>query len=84
MDKVVYQKPFIAKASSKYSLACEQVLLFGRVKRVSRERASERRSREGQGKGELGTISHKISSVLRPDEGKCHWLKNDVPEIKVD
>ena len=29
------------------SLACEQALLFGRVKRVSRERASERRSREG-------------------------------------
>ena len=28
-------------------IACEQALLFGRVKRVSRERASERRSREG-------------------------------------
>ena len=28
-------------------LACEQALLFGRVKRVLRERASERRSREG-------------------------------------
>ena len=28
-------------------LACEQAFLFGRVKRVSRERASERRSREG-------------------------------------
>ena len=66
------------------NVASDQALLFGRVKRVSRERASERRSREGQGKGELVTISHKISSVLRPDEGKCHWLKNDVPEIKVD
>ena len=32
-------------------LTCEQALLFGRVKRVSRERASERRSREGQRKG---------------------------------
>ena len=31
-------------------LACEQALLFGRVKRVSRERASERRSRAGQRK----------------------------------
>ena len=31
-------------------LACEQALLFGRVKRVSRERASERRSREGLGR----------------------------------
>ena len=29
-------------------LACEQALLFGRVKRVSRECARERRSREGQ------------------------------------
>ena len=29
------------------ALACEQALLFGRVKRVSRERASERRSCEG-------------------------------------
>ena len=29
-------------------VACEQALLFGRVKQVSRERASARRSREGQ------------------------------------
>ena len=29
-------------------LACEQALLFGRVKRVSREHASKRRSCEGQ------------------------------------
>ena len=29
-------------------IACEQALLFGRVKRVSRGRASERRSREEQ------------------------------------
>jgi len=65
-------------------VAREQALLCGRMKRVSRERASERRSREGQGKGELATISHKNSFVLRPDEGKYHWLKNDVPEIKVD
>ena len=67
-----------------FVLACEQALLFGRAKRVSRERASERRSREGQRKGELATISHKISFVLRSDEGKYHWLKNDVPENKVD
>ena len=65
-------------------IACEQALLFGRVKRVSPERASERRSREGQRKGELATIPCKFSFVLRPDEGKYHWLKNDVPEIKVD
>ena len=51
-------------------LACEQALLFGLAKWVSRERASERRSREEQRKGELATISHKISFVLRSDEGK--------------
>ena len=65
-------------------LACEQALLFGRAKRVSRKRASERRSREGQRKGELATISHEISFVLRSDERKYHWLKNDVRENKVD
>ena len=65
-------------------VACEQALLFGRVKRVSRELAIERRSREGHRKGELATIPYKFSFVLRPDEGKYHWLKNDVPEIKVD
>ena len=65
------------------NIACEQALLFGRVKRASRERATERRSGEGLGKGEVATISHKISFGLRPDEGKYHWLKNDVPEIKV-
>ena len=32
------------------SLACEQALLFGRVKRVSLKRVSERRSHEGQRK----------------------------------
>ena len=66
------------------NLACEQALLFGRAKRVSRERASEQRSSEGQRKGALATISHKISFVLRPDEGKYNWLKNDVPKNKVD
>ena len=65
-------------------LACEQALLFGQVKRVSQECASKRRNREEQRKGELATISHKISFVLRPDKGKYNWLKNDVPEIKVD
>ena len=50
-------------------LACEQALLFGRVKRVSRERARERRSREGQRKEQLATVSQKISFVLCPDEG---------------
>ena len=65
-------------------VACEQAFLLGRAKRAARERASERRSREGPAKGELATIPYKFSFVLRPDEGKYHWLKNDVPEIKVD
>ena len=95
VDRCYYESSFMTitrecplfRQASKYentNLACEQALLFGRVRGVSRERASERRSREGQGKGELAAISHKISFVLRPDEGKYHWLKNDVPEIKVD
>ena len=37
-------------------IACEQALLFGQAKRVSRERVSERPR-----KGELATISHKFS-----------------------
>ena len=69
---------------SERELACEQALLFGRAKRTARERASERRSRKGPAKGELATIPFKFSFVLRPDKGKYHWLKNDVPEIKVD
>ena len=74
----------ITRANVSVKLACEQALLFRRVKRVSRERASERRSRKGQRKGELATIPYKFSFVLCPDEGKYHWLKNDIPEIKVD
>jgi len=80
MKSAIFYQSFI----SEVSLACEQALLFGRVKRVSRQHASERRSREGQRKGKLATIPYKFSFVLRPDEGKYHWLKNDVPEIKVD
>ena len=29
-------------------------------------------------------ICHEFSFVLRPDEGKYHWPKSDLPEIKVD
>ena len=53
-------------------VACEQAFLFGRAKRAARERASERRSREGPAKGELATIPFKFSFVLLPDEGKYH------------
>ena len=44
-------RPPMVHARININLACEQALLFGRMKRVSRERASERRSREGQRKG---------------------------------
>ena len=44
----------------------------------------ERRLPQGPRKDELATISHKFSFALRPDKGKYHWLKNDVPDIKVD
>ena len=37
----------VSPISLAYAIACEQALLFGRVKRISRELASERRSREG-------------------------------------
>ena len=48
--------------SSSQSVACEQALLFGRVKRVSRERASERQSREGQRKGELAAVQPSLTN----------------------
>ena len=53
-------------------VACEQALLFGQVKRASRERTSE-----GPRKGELATISHKFSFPPRKprDSAKrenCH------------
>ena len=54
-------------------LAYEQALLFGQAKRAARGRGKESSQR-----------SHKFSFVLRPDEGKYYWLKNDVPAIKVD
>ena len=47
-------------------------------------RENARASGEGPTKGELATIPFKFSFVIRPDIGKYHWLKNDVPEIKVD
>ena len=44
-------------------LACKQALLFGGAKPVSRERASERRSREGQGKGPSAPRSHVLARL---------------------
>ena len=48
-------------------LACEQALLFGRAKRVSREHASERQGREGQRKGP----SLARSREARPNRRAC-------------
>ena len=55
------------------------------VSETSLSRTRERAAKpQGQRKEELATIPYKFLFVLRPDEGKYHWLKNDVPEIKVD
>ena len=51
VDVIIYPDLVVARTGNKLlRVACEQALLFGRAKRVSRERASERRSREGQRK----------------------------------
>ena len=55
-------------------LACEQALLFGRVKRVSREHASERQSREGPRSrvlarlaslAQIGELARRLVSYIR-------------------
>ena len=38
----------------------------------------------GRGKGKLATISFKFSFLLRPDEAKYYWLKNDAPPVNFD
>ena len=50
------------QASVQSEVACQQALLFKRMKRVSRERARERRSREGERKG---------GSLARSREDRC-------------
>ena len=79
-NNIVLMVPGLSRRA-RGAIACEQALLFGRAKRVARECASKR---EGPRKGEFVMISHKFSFVLHPDEGKYHWLKNGIPEIKVD
>ena len=49
-------------------LACEQALLFGRVKRVSRERASERRSRDGQRRAPRSRVLARLISLAQIGE----------------
>ena len=57
-------------------LACEQALLFGRVKRVSRERASERQSREGQSPS---LARSREARFARPNRRACSQAKNMSP-----
>ena len=54
-------------------VACEQALLFGRVKRVSRERASERRSHERRSREALFACPNRkaCSQASIVDESKC-------------
>ena len=63
------------------NVACEQALLFGRVKRVSRERASERRSREGQSSrvharlaslAQIGEPARRLIQMLLTFCGRCN------------
>ena len=62
---------------AKAKVACEQALLFGRAKRVSRERASERRSLEGQRRAFLGP-SLARSREARPNRRACSQAKAKV------
>jgi len=55
--------PFLGCLVSRCKLACEQALLFGRAKRAARERASERRSREGPARRACSQASCKSSQV---------------------
>ena len=48
----------------------------------TRERAAKPRGAEER--RACNDLSYNFICVLRPDEGKYHWLNNDVPEIKVD
>ena len=55
------------------TLACEQALLFGRVKRVSRERASERRSRERLASlAQIGELARRLGKLLARKQGKLY------------
>ena len=55
------------------TLACEQALLFERVKRVSRERASERRSRERLASlAQIGELARRLGKLLARKQGKLY------------
>ena len=62
-----------------HSVACEQALHF---KWWANAWVSSK-AWSGGGKGELATITYKFSFLLHPDKAKYHWLKNNIPEVKV-
>ena len=86
----LFKVPLRCLPSSKEFEPCEDFSEKGSLRASSpiwarrKPRENERQSREGPRKGELATIPHKFSFVLRSDEGKYNWQKNDVPEIKID
>ena len=51
---------------------------------VSEASHERRREWEGLRKGKLSIISYKLSFLLRPDEAKYCWLKNDAQSINFD
>ena len=65
------------------NLACEEALLFGRAKRVSRERANGEAA-SGRGKERLQRSLIKFHLYFAQTKGKYNWLKNDVPKNKVN
>ena len=62
-----------------HSVACEQALHF---KWWANAWVSSK-AWSGGGKGELATITYKFSFLLHPDKAKYHWLKNNIPEVKL-
>ena len=76
MQRFVYSRT-VQKVASSQGVACEQALLFGCVKRVSQERASEQRSREGPLGAELAC---RLAWELLP-----HMVyKGNVPLDRID
>ena len=74
LKKLIYHRH--PKPRAIMALACEQALLFGRAKRVSRERASERRSREEQRKDPSAPSSHVLARLAQTGElaRRLLWL----------
>ena len=72
LSKYKHEKDFSSNHPDTRNLACEQALLFGRVKRVSRERASERRSLLA-GYPEL---NQDFLEIVRRNNAELNWLSS--------